>query len=168
MSGLANSISFAVLGEPHPKGRHRARVVKSKRGPAFASVYPDKKTVDYEAAVGQWARQAFGPNKPWTGPVEVTIIAKFGLPKSKPKYWKREALAGVHPCMTVKDLDNIIKAICDGMNGIVYEDDRQIIRFKHCEKKWTQTGDGKVLVKVTRLQTNGEIADDKRYCADTH
>ena len=32
------------------------------------------------------------------------------------------------------DLDNLIKAVKDAMNGICYEDDRQVTQYGHCGK----------------------------------
>jgi len=72
------------------------------------------------------ALQAAGAQAPaFGGPVEVSIVAVFACPKSA--YRKREPLTR-QPYVGPKDWDNIAKAVCDAANGIMYTDDRLIVR----------------------------------------
>jgi Holliday junction resolvase RusA-like endonuclease len=148
------TVLVTVPGDPVPKGRPKVAV----RG-NFPTIYTPKKTVNYEKDVAQLARYAYKRNKPWDGPVAVSMIAFFGIPKSRTKTFKREALAGYHYCDVQSDLDNVVKSALDGMNKIVYEDDRQVVRLKGIEKRWTRTGLGRLLIKVTLLP-NDYLARD--------
>ncbi|MEG1247059.1 RusA family crossover junction endodeoxyribonuclease, partial [Gordonibacter sp.] len=57
------------------------------------------------------------------GPVSVTIDVFRALPNSRPKRVAYE------PDTVSPDADNIAKAVLDGLNGIAYEDDRQVVEL---------------------------------------
>ena len=59
--------------------------------------------------------------------VRVDILAVFPVPASWSKKRRLAALQGVDHHVSKPDLDNVQKAILDGMNGIVFEDDSQVI-----------------------------------------
>ena len=72
------------------------------------------------------ASDALNGKPPLKGPImmEVTINRKV------PKWSRRKtkaALAGMIFPVTRPDWDNCCKQLCDGMNGIVYDDDSQIV-----------------------------------------
>lgn len=94
------AVHFTIPGRPVPKQRPRA----GKNG----NLYTPKATREYERAVGWAARQVFV--NPYDGPIE--LILKVYL----------MARAG--------DLDNYIKSICDGLNGIAWWDDSQVTKIK--------------------------------------
>lgn len=104
--------SFVVPGTPRGKGRPRF----FKRG-GHVGTYTDDKTAAYENLV----RLACGAVKggPFTGPVRLTVRALFPIPKSWSKA-KRDA-AGCHT--SKPDLDNVVKAVKDGLTGSAWLDD---------------------------------------------
>lgn len=114
-------IAFSIPGEPVAKGRAKVSTVNG-----HVQMRTPTKTVNYEAKVGLIASQAMGAKAPFKGPVSLTIQAVFKIPKS----WSKKRLAANFddPEYVIKrpDLDNIEKAICDGMNGIVFVDDSQV------------------------------------------
>jgi Holliday junction resolvase RusA-like endonuclease len=112
-------ITFTVLGEPI--GKARARSTKSGRH------YTPAKTEAYERAIGWCARQAIGPARPLEGPLRFKLEAVHGIPASWSKKRSEAALAGEVPKTSKPDLSNIVKIVEDGMNGIVYVDDSQIV-----------------------------------------
>lgn len=63
------------------------------------------------------------------------IEAVFPIPKSWPRAKKAEALAGKLP-PGKPDIDNILKVVLDGLNGIAYEDDKQVV-LTQCKKFYT-------------------------------
>lgn len=103
-----------------PKGKQR---VKFTRVGKFVRTYTPKQTVDYEKLVGESYRKEF-PNMKLEGPIEVSVSAFFPIPKSISKK-KRESLIG-QPHTKKPDCDNVDKSVLDGINGIAYEDDRQV------------------------------------------
>jgi Holliday junction resolvase RusA-like endonuclease len=98
-------VVFEVSGEPVPKGRPRM----TKTG----HVYTPKKTATYErkvALLATIARQG-AHRKPFTGPVGISAVFRFGT--------KRRI-----------DIDNVLKAVLDSLNGILYEDDSQVMEIQ--------------------------------------
>ena len=114
--------SFTVPGEPVAKGRARAFV----RGGRVAHYTPDK-TERYEARVATFAQQAMAGRPVIEGPVALSVTALFPIPASWPKKRQAEALAGVIRPTKKPDADNITKAVCDGINGVVWTDDVQAV-----------------------------------------
>lgn len=75
-------------------------------------------------------REEFPDAAPATGAVEIEIMAYFPVPKSYSKKKHQQALTGILHKTTKPDLDNIQKAIQDGLNGVAFVDDSQIDRIK--------------------------------------
>lgn len=87
-----------------------------KRRPRFSNghTFVDKDTKADEAAV----RAAYDGPK-FTGPVRVRISVFKPLKSVKEDEW--------HPFTEKPDADNIAKAVLDGLNGVAFEDDAQVI-----------------------------------------
>lgn len=113
------ALRFTVLGEPRGKGR--PRFGRSKSGIAVA--YTDSKTASYENLVKLAAVQAGA--RPLDGPLVVTVTAYFQPAASWSKKRRAAALQGVEVPSRF-DLDNICKAVMDGLNGIAFVDDKTI------------------------------------------
>ena len=67
------------------------------------------------------------PKTPITGPLEVTVDAYLPVPKTFSRMKKAMAMSGEMRPTTKPDADNLGKNILDCMNGLVWEDDRQIV-----------------------------------------
>ena len=65
--------------------------------------------------------------KPLTKPVKISIRAVFGVPKSYSKARTKACLEGREWPTKKPDTDNIEKGIYDALNGLAYEDDKQIV-----------------------------------------
>lgn len=92
--------AFTVPGKPAPKQRPRV----GKNG----HVYTPRATREYERQVA-WAAKAAGL-RPLAGPIEVQAAFCFaGRPTG--------------------DLDNYVKALLDGLKGIAYADDSQVVKL---------------------------------------
>lgn len=79
--------------------------------------------------VGQYAKLAMGAAEPLGGPLSASMLFRYPIPKSFTKARRRAALAGLDPYLGRFDVDNLCKAVLDGLRGIVYEDDAQIVRL---------------------------------------
>lgn len=68
--------------------------------------------------------------KPLSGAVMIDVRFKFAPPKSWPKWKKTAAIERrIYPTShAVGDIDNLLKTCQDGLNGIAYVDDAQIVR----------------------------------------
>lgn len=116
-------IKFTVPGSPVPKGRARAFVRNGK-----IAHYTPEETARYEDIVRAEANKMM-----WAcvadGPVSVKIKLFIKIPASFNKKKKDEARNGEIRPTSRPDIDNYIKAICDAMNGIVYNDDSQVVKM---------------------------------------
>lgn len=75
-----------------------------------------------------------------TGPLKCDVTFSVPMPKSWSQK-QRAASEGAY-CDTTFDLDNLEKALYDCMNGVVYEDDRQIV--EHTTRKRWVAGRGSI------------------------
>lgn len=107
------TISFSIDGDPVPKARPRLG-----RG---GHVFTPKKTHLYEQKVKELAKRAMGELDPLDCPVKVEMTAFFAIPKSWSK--KKKVAADLGPHSHKPDLDNVVKSVVDGMNGVVFIDD---------------------------------------------
>lgn len=108
-------MTFFIPGEPVAKGRPRA----TRAG----RMYTPAKTVRYESTVALFAQQAMAGRLPFDGALYMVLCATWEWPAS----WSAKKRAANHFKTSRPDLDNIIKACCDGMNGIVFHDDAQVV-----------------------------------------
>lgn len=114
-------VTFTIPGAPVAKGR--ARAFRTKFGVGH---YTPEKTRAYEAAVRSIAAEAMGDMPPMDGPVTMVLRAFFSAPKSLKKADRELVAKDALPVIKKPDVDNITKAVSDGMNGIVYKDDSQV------------------------------------------
>ncbi len=137
------NLVFTIPGAPFGKERARA----GRRG-AHSVMYTPKKTVSYEGLVAYTARQAMNGAALMDGAVFVQLYIRCPIPKSWSKKKKAAALDWqIFP--TVKpDTDNVIKAIYDGMNGVVWRDDVQAVDGAQ-NKRYSDRPC--VIVKVSRI-----------------
>lgn len=126
MSGLA----FTIPGDPRGKGRPRATVFKGREGvPARARLYTDSKTVAYENLVRLAGDRAMHGRAPFECPLSMTLVIRMVPTKSTTKRDRLAMLAGDIQPAKKPDLSNILKAVEDGLNGVAYRDDCQIVRL---------------------------------------
>jgi Holliday junction resolvase RusA-like endonuclease len=116
-------IEIRVPGQPQGKGR--ARFARQGR---FVRAYTPTKTVAYEGLIALAAEQVVGNRGQISGPVDLRIAAVFQIPKSWSKKRRLEASLAPEWHTGKPDSDNIMKAVGDGLNGIVWKDDSQIAR----------------------------------------
>lgn len=132
------AVTFTVYGDPVPKGRPRF----TRQG----RTYTPKKTHDYESEVSSMAKEAMGSSEPLETPVIVCVYVTFPIPQSYSKKRSEACLNGSERHTKRPDLDNVVKAITDGMNGVVYKDDCQITSL-HATKVFGSTAMVEIFVK---------------------
>ena len=111
---------FFVPGEPVGKGR-----------PRFGNgrTYTPAKTAKYENLVRLSFTNAYPEAVPNEGPISLRVEAFFPVPKSFSKKKKEMALNDDIAKTSRPDIDNIVKAVCDGLNGVAWKDDAQIYQL---------------------------------------
>ena len=121
---MSATVYFVVYGNPVGKGRPRA----TSRG-GFVRMYTDAKTLGFESAVADEARIAMREWQPFDTPMQLQLSTYYPIPKSWSKKKRQMAMDGeIHP-QVKPDLDNVMKAVLDAMNGVVYVDDSQVINM---------------------------------------
>ena len=116
-------ISFTIPGAPVGKGRPRF----ARRG-NFVTTYTPERTASYENLVKFHAAMAMKNGKPLLkGALSVLFSIHAPIPASWSKKQKEAALKQELRPTTKPDLDNCAKLLADAMNGIVYDDDKQIV-----------------------------------------
>lgn len=131
-------LDITVPGEP--MGKARPRLGRS------GHVYTPKNTLEKQQqiaylAVKNGARMSYLP-------IRVSVEAFFAVPKSLSKK-KQEQLIGA-PCAKKPDGDNVLKLVCDALNGISYEDDSSVVSMS-ITKQWASEGSMNILVYEERL-----------------
>ncbi len=119
---MIDKISFTVPGDPVPKGRPKFTSVNGR-----VKAYTPAKTKHYENVIAAFAKMAMRGADPLSCPVSVKIGIFLAIPASWSKKKKEMALVGEVMPTKKPDADNVTKACFDGMNGIVYADDAQIV-----------------------------------------
>lgn len=123
-------ITFTVPGEPVAKGRPRATTVGG-----HARMYTPAKTAQYEQLVAVYAAAAMKNAPLLKHPVRLHLGIYCKVPGSWSKKRRAAALGGMERPAKKPDLSNILKSIEDGMNGIVWVDDSQIVELV-CSKHY--------------------------------
>ena len=117
-------ITFKVEGNPKAKARPRFA-----RMGTFVRTYTDAKTKAYEEQIALIAKQAMGASKPLETALDAFIYISLPIPKSHSKKRRENCLNNVEKPIKKPDTDNICKAFLDGMNGVIYKDDSQIVNL---------------------------------------
>lgn len=115
-------MEFIVEGNPQGKARPR---FSQKSG----TVYTPEKTVRYERLIRKAFLDAGGNAIPSDCYAFVKIQAQYPIPQSWSKRKKGEAIAGLIMPTTKPDGDNILKVVLDALNGLAYDDDRQVVKM---------------------------------------
>ena len=148
---LLGAMDFVVHGQPEPQ--RRPRFARQGLG---VRTYPNQADVIYRQRVVSACHDG-GAVDLGDGPVSMSIWACFARPKA---HWttsgdlSRVGRRSSHP--TGCDLDNVTKQILDGLNGLAYRDDRQIVGI-HATKFFQYTRDMDPFVQVhAQAVTNWE------------
>ena len=138
---MGEKVAFFVPGPPVGKGRPRAfRMGKGVR------MFTPEKTASYESLVATSGHAAMEGRAPFSGACEAVMEIRLQVPASWSK--KRQAMAldgGLRPTKK-PDVDNVVKAVFDALNGIVWQDDVQVVALA-VSKRYASTPGVCVVVK---------------------
>lgn len=117
--------AFTVPGRPVPKARPRVTA---------HGTYTPQSTREYEQRVRRaWqlaGSKTFAPGKP----LAVAVVAGFPIPASLSE--KRRAAMNGTPHVKRGDLDNVVKAVLDALNGRAFVDD-SLVWHIYAAKRWS-------------------------------
>lgn len=136
------SITFFVPGKPRGKGR-----------PRFSNgrAYTDEQTRAYEYQIAANYRRIAGNFRfPDDVFLRVRIQQQMPVPQSVGRAKKAAMLAGSTFPAAKPDLDNVIKAVLDALNGVAYKDDARVVGIYSQKVYGDNPG---VLVEISRMDT---------------
>jgi len=125
-----NDFRMTIHGEPVAKAR--GRIMKLGR---HMGIQTPEKTRRYEDIVRQTAIREWGDRPPIDAGCHLTAHFYRAVPASWSGKKTRAALEGALNPITKPDLDNYVKSIKDGLNGVVYIDDALIVAI-NCSKRF--------------------------------
>ena len=136
-----DSVTFFVPGKPQGKSRPRFGNGKA---------YTDAQTREYEERIAwNYRRIAGGFRFPDDVFLRVRVQQQMPIPQSASKARKVEMLGGGTFPSAKPDLDNVVKAVLDGLNGVAYKDDVRVVGI-HSVKIYSDNPG--VLVEVSRME----------------
>lgn len=138
-----------VPGRPVPKARPRV---------TRWSTYTPITTVEYEQRVFDAWSAAGSPKFPADTPLSIFVEARFPIPKGTSR--RRAALIdGTWHTNHRGDVDNIIKAVQDALNGHAYPDDCAICDVRG-QKLWSKMPGTTIIIQtIEEESTNAEKTD---------
>ena len=110
----------------------------------FVQTYTPEKTRTYESLIAEQAKIAMGSTEPLQTPLTVFLYFTLPIPMSTTKTAKNALLGTIHA--KKPDIDNLIKAVLDGMDKIVFISDGQIGNV-HASKRYGTVGRVDVMVQ---------------------
>ena len=121
-------IKFTVFGEPVAQARPRV----TRYG-----AYDLPKCKTYKEQVALTAKVAMRGLLPSQGPIACHIHVYRGIPKSWSRAKREAARSGKLLPTSRPDADNYLKGIMDGLKGVAWLDDSQVVRVV-CEKAYSE------------------------------
>jgi Holliday junction resolvase RusA-like endonuclease len=103
------------------------RAQRRRLGNGSVVTFTDRDVEAYHATVRMAAGREMNGRPPFSGAIEVTIIAVFPVPASWSQKRRAQALAGAIAKVTKPDIENSVKGVMDALQSVVYLDDRQIV-----------------------------------------
>ena len=141
---MSHFLSFTV--HELPCGKDRPRFSMSG---GYPRVYTPEKTRHFEMRFSDCAHGAMmrAGLIPTYDAIRLRLIAYFPVPHSYSKKKRGECIAGLIKPTVKPDIDNVVKAALDAMNGVVYDDDKQVFEVI-VSKRYTERDEGFFEVEV--------------------
>ena len=136
---------FTVPGAPCAQGRPRF----TARGGRIRAYDPAKSRAykAWVALVAKAAAEEAGWELNTDKPVSVRISVVLAVPRSFSRAKRQQVLEGLIRPTKKPDLDNIYKCVTDALSGVIYRDDRQIVKAE-MEKRYGEEAEAGVYVEA--------------------
>lgn len=130
-----------------PVEQARPRATRMGKG---IRLYDPKKVNVFKQRLGMLAKQQMLDRglKPFDGQLEVCMEFYRPVQASLSKKERARRLSGVHRPTVKPDLSNYIKALEDGLNGIIWVDDNRIVQIV-AEKKYSDRP--RIVIEVNKV-----------------
>lgn len=141
------TLHFTIPGVPVAQPRAKATTVGGK--PRLYEAGKQHAIHTFKAAAMLAARAALPGNQCLVDPLRISVQFVFARPgrltRKKDPAWRL-------PMAAKPDIDNLLKAVLDGLNGVVWADDRQVCQVADASKWYAATGESpQTTVLVERL-----------------
>ena len=136
-----------IIFNIEPVEQARPRATKTWKG---IRLYDPKKVSTYKKQLGMMCKSQY-KDKPLTGPLIVSLKFYRQVQSSVSKKERELRLSGIHRPIVKPDTDNYIKSTLDGLNGLLWEDDNQIVKIV-AEKYYSDRP--RIEIEVERLEQN--------------
>lgn len=133
-----------IPGDPVGKERPRHDPRHPERRP-----HTPEKTKAYEEKIAWAWKQAHG--EMIDGPVEMMITAYYRIPKSATLAQKEKMRTGDILPEKRPDIDNVVKAVMDGCQGVAFKDDAKVVRVSAAKLYSEEPGLRVDIKEITRL-----------------
>ena len=137
---VTKKLEFIVPGDPVSKGRPRF----TRSGHA----YTPEATTRFENLVRVSFSEQYPNHVPLDLPIGLVVHSYFRVPASWSRKKTMQALSGEVQKTTKPDLDNVLKAITDGLNGVAWADDAQI-HYLSASKRYSDRPRTEVIIYYT-------------------
>lgn len=130
-----------------PVEQARPRATRMGKG---IRLYDPKKVTVFKQQLGMLARQQMLDRglDPFDGPLEVCMEFYRPVQASISRKERARRLSGAHRPTVKPDLSNYIKALEDGLNGIIWIDDNRIVQIV-AEKKYSDRP--RIVIEVNKV-----------------
>lgn len=130
MVGDGQPIRIVVPGTPQGKGRPRAFAIKHGPRAGQVAMHTPAKTRTYEGIIASLGLDAMRGRAPLTQPLQLTLVAYCPIPDSWPRWKRAEALEDRIRPTSKPDMDNVLKALSDALNEVVWADDSRVCAIR--------------------------------------
>ena len=114
-----------IIFNIEPVEQARPRATKTRKG---IRLYDPKKVSTYKKQLGMMCKFQY-KKEPLTGPLVVSLKFYRHIQSSVSKKERELRITGAHRPIVKPDTDNYIKSTLDGLNGLLWEDDNQIVKI---------------------------------------
>lgn len=153
---MRQTVTFTVPGIPTGKARPRFARMGN-----FVRTYQPAEDARRENLIALAYLRVTGDALPYDGPVMLSVESRFIPPSSWSGKRRAAAIAGMVYKTSKPDVDNILKSVKDGLNGIAYVDDAQVVNVS-AGKGYGVRNEIVVTLDFIRSERIGQSHEDDR------
>ncbi len=106
-----------------PRGQGRPRFTRAGKA------YKAEKDRAYEQSIKAAYLEKYGREKPIAGAFRMSVGVWMPIPRTASRCKRANMLTGRIQHTTKPDLDNVVKAVMDALNGVAYSDDKDMVQI---------------------------------------
>ena len=117
-------------------------------------MYTPRQTLQEEKAVEEAYKAQDGTFYADKTPLRLELHIHRALPANRPKKVIRERDT------SKPDIDNVLKAVMDGLNGVAYADDAQVVEVQAIKHDRVRQNGDFILFEISPVLLEEEVTDD--------